>query len=86
MKFTFGWLKEHLDTKATLEEVVEKLTMIGLEVERVHERAKDLDGFVAARVVEARKHPDADKLTVCRVDNGTDTLEVVCGAPNARTG
>ena len=60
--------------------------MIGLEVERVHERAKDLDGFVAARVVEARKHPDADKLTVCRVDNGTDTLEVVCGAPNARTG
>ena len=86
MKFTFGWLKEHLDTKATLEEVVEKLTMIGLEVERVHDRAKDLDGFVAARVVEARKHPDADKLTVCRVDNGTDTLEVVCGAPNARTG
>jgi len=86
MKFTFGWLKEHLDTKATLEEVVEKLTMIGLEVERVHDRAKDLDGFVATRVVEARKHPDADKLTVCRVDNGTDTLEVVCGAPNARTG
>ena len=86
MKFTFGWLKEHLDTKATLEKVVEKLTMIGLEVERVHERAKDLDGFVAARVVEARKHPDADKLTVCRVDNGTDTLKVVCGAPNARTG
>ena len=53
MKFTFAWLKEHLDMKATLEEVVEKLTMIGLEVERVHDRAKDLDGFVATRVVEA---------------------------------
>ncbi|MCH7936396.1 MAG: phenylalanine--tRNA ligase subunit beta [Proteobacteria bacterium] len=86
MKFTFGWLKEHLDTKATLDEVVEKLTMIGLEVDQVHDRAKDLDGFVAARVVEAKKHPDADKLTVCRVDNGTETFEVVCGAPNARTG
>ena len=86
MKFTFGWLKEHLNTKATLEEVVEKLTMIGLEVDQVHDRAKDLDGFVAARVVEARKHPDADKLTVCQVDNGSETLEVVCGAPNARTG
>ena len=86
MKFPFGWLKEHLDTKATLEEVVEKLTMIGLEVDQVHDRAKDLDGFVAARVVEAKKHPDADKLTVCQVDNGSETLEVVCGAPNARTG
>ena len=86
MKFTFGWLKEHLDTKATLDEVVEKLTMIGLEVDQVHDRAKDLDGFVAARVVEAKKHPDADKLTVCQVDTGTETFEVVCGAPNARTG
>ena len=86
MKFTFSWLKEHLDTKASLEDVVERLTMIGLEVDKVHDRAQDLAGFVVARVVEAKKHPDADKLTVCRVDNGSETVEVVCGAPNARTG
>ena len=86
MKFTFGWLKEHLDTKASLDEVVERLTMIGLEIDKVHNRAEDLEGFVVGHVVVAEKHPDADKLTVCRVDNGTDTLEVVCGAPNARTG
>ncbi|MEE9317025.1 MAG: phenylalanine--tRNA ligase subunit beta [Rhodospirillales bacterium] len=86
MKFTFSWLKEHLDTKASLEDVVDRLTMIGLEVDKVHDRAKDLEGFVVARVVEAKKHPDADKLSVCRVDNGSETVEVVCGAPNARTG
>ena len=86
MKFTFSWLKEHLDTKASLEDVVDRLTMIGLEVDKIHDRAKDLEGFVVARVVEAKKHPDADKLSVCRVDNGSETVEVVCGAPNARTG
>ena len=86
MKFTLGWLKEHLDTKASLDVVVERLTMIGLEVNKVHDRAKDLEGFVVGRVVEAKKHPDADKLSVCQVDNGSETVEVVCGAPNARTG
>jgi len=86
MKFTFGWLKEHLDTKATLDDVVDRLTMIGLEVGQVHNRARGLEDFVVGRVVEAKKHPDADKLSVCRVDNGTETVEVVCGAPNVRTG
>ncbi len=86
MKFTYSWLKEHLDTKASLEDVVDRLTMTGLEVDKVHDRAKDLKGFVVGRVVEAKKHPDADKLTVCRVDNGSETVEVVCGAPNAREG
>ena len=86
MKFTFSWLKEHLDTKASLEDMVDRLTMIGLEVEKVHDRAKGLEGFVVARVIEAKKHPDADKLTVCRVDNGSEIVEVVCGAPNARKG
>ncbi len=86
MKFPFGWLKEHLDTKSSLEDVVERLTMIGLEIDKVHDRAKDLAGFVVGRVTEAKKHPDADKLSVCKVDNGTETVEVVCGAPNARTG
>ncbi|HJO74807.1 MAG TPA: phenylalanine--tRNA ligase subunit beta, partial [Rhodospirillales bacterium] len=86
MKFPFGWLKEHLVTKSSLEDVVERLTMIGLEIDKVHDRAKDLAGFVVGRVTEAKKHPDADKLSVCKVDNGTETVEVVCGAPNARTG
>ncbi|MBI2584697.1 MAG: phenylalanine--tRNA ligase subunit beta [Rhodospirillales bacterium] len=86
MKFTFGWLKEHLDTKASLEEAVERLTMIGLEVAGVHDRAKEIGGFVVGRVVEAKKHPDADKLSVCKVDDGSHVVEVICGAPNARTG
>ncbi len=86
MKFTFQWLKDHLDTKASLAEAVERLTMIGLEVAAVHDRAKDLGGFVVGRVVEARKHPDADKLSVCKVDDGKRVVEVICGAPNARTG
>jgi len=86
MKFTYSWLKEHLDTTASLDEVVERLTMIGLEIDKVHNRAEDLEGFVVGHVVAAEKHPDADKLTVCRVDNGSETVEVVCGAPNARAG
>ena len=86
MKFTFGWLKEHLNTKASLDDVVERLTMTGLEIDKVHDRAKDLEGFVVGHVVAAEKHPDADKLTVCQVDNGSEMVEVVCGAPNARKG
>ncbi|MBC8337838.1 MAG: phenylalanine--tRNA ligase subunit beta [Rhodospirillales bacterium] len=86
MKFPFGWLKEHLDTEASLDDVVERLTMTGLEIDKVHDRAKDLKGFVVGHVTAAEKHPDADKLTVCQVDDGSTTHEVVCGAPNARAG
>jgi phenylalanyl-tRNA synthetase beta chain len=86
MKITLGWLKEHLDTDASVDDIVERLTMLGLEVEGVSDRAAGLEGFVVARVVEARKHPDADKLSVCTVDTGSETVDVVCGAPNARTG
>jgi len=86
MKFTFGWLKEHLDTTASLEDVARRLTMIGLEIDKVHHRARDLDGFVVARVLAAKKHPDADKLQVCQIDTGKETVDVVCGAPNARQG
>ena len=86
MKFTFGWLREHLDTEASVKEVVERLTMIGLEVTGIHDRAKELEGFVVGRVVEARRHPDADKLSICKVDDGSRVVEVICGAPNARTG
>ncbi len=86
MKFTVGWLKEHLDTQATLEQIVEKLTMVGLEVEKVTDRAKGLETFVVGYVIEAKQHPNADRLRVCEVDTGTGTVELVCGAPNARTG
>ena len=87
MRFTFGWLKEHLDTDRSLAEIADKLTMIGLEVERIEDKAKLLTPFVIARVVEAKPHPNADRLRVCMVDTGSgDPVQVVCGAPNARTG
>ncbi len=86
MKFTLSWLKQHLDTDASLETIVETLTMIGLELEDVTDRGKGLERFVTARVLEAKQHPNADRLRVCQVDNGTEVFEVVCGAPNARTG
>jgi phenylalanyl-tRNA synthetase beta chain len=86
MKFTLSWLKEHLDTTATLEQVRDTLTMLGLEVEGITNPAKTLDGFVVGYVVEAVQHPNADRLRVCKVDTGSGVLQVVCGAPNARTG
>ena len=87
MKFTFSWLKEHLDTDATLDEIVTKLTMIGLEVESVEDKGKLLAPYVIAKVVEAKQHPNADRLRVCMVDTGDGKpIQVVCGAPNARTG
>ncbi|MGH6954676.1 MAG: phenylalanine--tRNA ligase subunit beta, partial [Alphaproteobacteria bacterium] len=86
MKFTRAWLGDHLETKASLEEIAGKLTMLGLEVERVVDRAAALAPFTVGRVIEARRHPNADRLTVCRVDTGRGESQVVCGAPNARTG
>ena len=86
MKFTLGWLKDHLATDAPLDDIVERLTMLGLEVEGVENPATDFADFRAARVVEAKQHPDADRLRVCMVDTGSETVQVVCGAPNARTG
>jgi phenylalanyl-tRNA synthetase beta chain len=87
MKFTLAWLKEHLDTDRSLGEITDKLTMIGLEVERVEDQGTALAPFVIARVVEAKQHPNADRLRVCMVDTGKgDPIQVVCGAPNARSG
>jgi phenylalanyl-tRNA synthetase beta chain len=87
MKLTFGWLKEHLDTARSLDEIADELTMIGLEVERIEDKTKLFAPFVIARVVEARPHPNADRLRVCMVDTGDGKpIQVVCGAPNARTG
>jgi phenylalanyl-tRNA synthetase beta chain len=87
MKFTLSWLKDHLDTDATLERIVETLTRIGLEVERVENKAQALANYTVARVVSAEQHPNADRLRVCVVDTGVgEPVQVVCGAPNARTG
>ena len=87
MKFTLSWLKEHLDTDATLAQVRDTLTMLGLEVEGLTDPAEALKGFVVGYVVEAVQHPNADRLRVCKVDTGGGTtVQVVCGAPNARTG
>ncbi|CAM5773182.1 phenylalanine--tRNA ligase beta subunit [Labrys miyagiensis] len=87
MKFTLSWLKDHLETEASLDEIVTTLTRIGLEVEGVEDPAKRLAGFSIAYVVSAEQHPNADKLRVCMVDTGTgEPVQVVCGAPNARAG
>jgi len=87
VKFTLAWLKEHLDTDASLDDIVQKLTMIGLEVESVEDKAKQLAPYVIAKVTEAKQHPNADRLRVCMVDTGDGKpIQVVCGAPNARTG
>lgn len=86
MKFTLSWLKDHLETEATLDEIGARLTMLGLEVEEIVDPAKDLGGFTIAQIVEAEKHPDADRLRVCKVDTGAGIIQVVCGAPNARAG
>lgn len=87
MKFTLAWLKEHIETDRPLGELADKLTMIGLEVERIEDKGKELAPFVIARVVEAKQHPNADRLRVCMVDTGDGKpIQVVCGAPNARTG
>ena len=86
MKFTLSWLKDHLETDATLDALCEKLTAIGLEVEGVEDHASALSPFKVAQIITAEKHPDADRLKVCTVNTGTETIQVVCGAPNARAG
>jgi len=86
MKFTLSWLKDHLDTSASLGEIVDTLTRVGLEVEGVEDPARKYDGFVIVSVIEAKQHPNADRLKVCIVEAGHGPVQVVCGAPNARTG
>jgi phenylalanyl-tRNA synthetase beta chain len=86
MKFSLSWLKQHLDTEAPAEEIADKLTAIGLEVEGLSNPAEALAPFKVAKVVTAEKHPQADKLQVLTVDAGEGPVQVVCGAPNARAG
>ncbi|MGH6989236.1 MAG: phenylalanine--tRNA ligase subunit beta [Stellaceae bacterium] len=86
MKTTLSWLKSHIDLTASLDRMIEALAMRGLEVDAVEDRAKHLAPFLVARIVAAEKHPNADKLKLCRVDTGKGEVQVVCGAPNARDG
>jgi phenylalanyl-tRNA synthetase beta chain len=86
MKFTLSWLKQHLDTDATVQQVVDAMTMAGLEVEHVDDPAAKLAPFSVAKIVEAVQHPNADRLRVCQVDTVDGRKEIVCGAPNARAG
>ncbi len=86
MKFTLSWLKQHLQTTASVDQLADKLTAIGLEIESVTGLAASLHGFCVAHVTSAGPHPNADRLRLCMVDTGRETLQVVCGAPNARAG
>ncbi|WP_163848576.1 phenylalanine--tRNA ligase subunit beta [Pseudooceanicola aestuarii] len=86
MKFTLSWLKDHLETTATLPEILDTLTDLGLEVEGVEDPAARLRGFTLAKVTEAEQHPDADRLRVCKVTTDEGEKQIVCGAPNARAG
>ena len=87
MKITTNWLKEHLDTKLNENQIIDKLTDIGLEVESVDKQSGVLDTFIIAKILKAEKHPDADRLRVCDVKIGSDEIvKVVCGAPNAKEG
>jgi len=87
MKITTEWLKEHLDTKLDENQIIEKLTDVGLEVESVEKQSGNLDDFIIAKILKAEKHPNADRLRVCDVDIGKDNpVKVVCGAPNAKEG
>lgn len=86
MKFTPSWLREHLETDASVDRIVEAMTMAGLEVEHVDDPGARLADFSVARIVEAVQHPNADRLRVCQVDTVDGRKEIVCGAPNARAG
>jgi phenylalanyl-tRNA synthetase beta chain len=86
MKFTLSWLKDHLETEASLEDITTRLTQIGLEVEHVTDSSAALKPFIVGEITHAEQHPDADRLRVCDVNTGSGMLKIVCGAPNARAG
>ena len=86
MKTTLAWLKTHLDTEAPLDAIVERLVMLGHDVDGIENRAAGLEPFTVASVISAERHPNADRLRLCLVDTGKGRVQVVCGAPNARSG
>lgn len=86
MKFTLSWLREHLESDASLNDIANTLTKIGLELEEIIDRSAALKQFTVGHVISARPHPNADRLQICTVDNGIGKVQVICGAPNARPG
>ena len=86
MKFTLGWLKDHLDTSSDLATIVDTLTNIGLEIESLYDPSETYKDFTVAKVLRTEQHPDADRLKVCEVETINGNFQVVCGAPNARSG
>jgi phenylalanyl-tRNA synthetase beta chain len=86
MKFTLSWLKDHLDTDVPVETLADKLSSMGLEVESIDDPGRALAAFTIAKVLDAKQHPNADRLRVCQVDTGKGVVDVVCGAPNAKSG
>ena len=85
MKFTWRWLLDHLKTDKTVNDIVEALPKLGLEVASVKNLSDDLKDFISAKVLEVKKHPNADKLNVCKVSDGKNIFNVVCGAPNVKS-
>ncbi len=86
MIVTYNWLQEFVDFSFTPQDLCDRLTMAGLEVEALEEIGGGLDSVVVARLEQVERHPDADRLTVCQVNNGSEVVQVVCGAPNHKTG
>lgn len=86
MKFTLDWLKDHLETNAALSEITRGLIQLGLEVEKIDDQSEKLKGFIVGTIIECSPHPNADRLNLCKVDNGQEIIKVVCGAPNVRKG
>jgi phenylalanyl-tRNA synthetase beta chain len=86
VKFSEQWLREWVDPDLTTDELAHQITMAGLEVDAIEPVAGAFSGVVVAEIVSAEQHPDADKLRVCEVNVGPETVQIVCGAPNARPG
>jgi phenylalanyl-tRNA synthetase beta chain len=86
MKFPLSWLKYHLETDASIDQIADAMTMAGLEIEHIENPLEKFADFSVCHVIEAVPHPDADKLKVCRVATKDGEKQIVCGAPNARTG
>ena len=86
MKFTLSWLQKHLQTTDTVTNLATAMTALGLEVESIEDKSQELESFTIVKVVDTKPHPNADKLRLCIVDTGKRQIQVVCGAPNARTG
>ena len=86
MKFTYSWLKDHIDINATSTEISSRLTNLGLEVEGLRQISPDYSCFLVAEIVSVEKHPHADRLSICKVSDGNNIFDVVCGAPNVKKG